>query len=100
MLDGTKEFSDDDLKDMIREGLTSKKLKEELRWRFRDIQPDSLRRLRKLLADHESGRNRIACAEDDKRRILKLYAKVMRDAGWSEKEIEEELSKDPPKFIE
>ncbi len=99
MVNRTKELSDEDMRDLIRQGMTRNRLEKEFKWELKDLPEHNKRKLLRMVKDNESGKLKVLCNEDDRRRILKLEIKVMQDAGWTEKEIEEELAANPPKFV-
>ena len=90
------ELTDEDILDMIRNGETLKEFEkyEHLLKTAGNFSENVINRIKKMFRDYESGKLKVTCTEEDKKRIIMEHIKAYKKAGDSDKEIEKDLEED------
>ena len=93
-----KPLTDDEIKELIREGETPDSMEADVE--ESSITEEQIERFKKIYSDYKSGKIKIECTDEDKKRIIKRYIQLMREAGETDDEIEQFMKENPIKFIE
>ena len=88
-----KPLTDDEIKELIREGETPDSMEADVE--ESSITEEQIERFKKIYSDYKSGKIKIECTDDDKKRIIKDHIQLMRKTGSSDEEIKEDMEKKP-----